>query len=68
MAQLFGALSESPKKAVGLILVRAHTKAMGSIPGQGEYGRQLINVSLSHQCFFLMLSAHFSLKKPVKQQ
>ena len=30
-----------------------HEKGEGLIPGQGEYGRQLISVSLSHPCFSL---------------
>ena len=36
-------------------LVRAHTW-VGSITGWGTYGRQPINVSLSHKCFSLSLS------------
>ena len=32
-----------------------HQNAVGSISGQGAYGRQSVDVSLSHQCFSLSL-------------
>ena len=35
------------QKGCGLISVRAHIYIVGSIPGQGIYGRQLIDVFLS---------------------
>ena len=34
-----------------LFPVRAHAWVVGSIPGQGAYRRQPIDVSLSHRCF-----------------
>ena len=35
----------------------------GEVPGQGAYGRQLIDdVSLSHPCFCLSVSVSLSLK------
>ena len=37
-------------------LVRAHTWVAGSIPSKDACGRQLIDVSLSYQCFPLSLS------------
>ena len=43
-------------------MVRAPTEAAGSVPGWGMHGRQLINVSLSHQCFSLFLSLPLFLK------
>lgn len=33
-----------PQRAVGLILVRAHTQTAGSIPGEGACKRQPIDV------------------------
>ena len=38
-----------------------HQKVAGSIPGRGAYGRQPIDVSLSHRCISFSLS--FSQKK-----
>ena len=45
-------------------LVGAHAWDAGSVPGQGMYERQLIDVSSSYQCFspFLSLSLTLSLK------
>ena len=48
--------------------IRAHAYVLGSIPSWGcMYGRQLINVSLSHRCFsfsfYVCLSLSFSLSK-----
>ena len=57
-----------PSGSVGWSIFPVCRKDMGSFPGQdtcigcgfvpswGTYERQLINVSLSHQCFFLSLS------------
>ena len=39
--------------------VRAHAWVVGSVSGRGTYKRQLINVSLSHQCFWFMRSILF---------
>ena len=48
--------------------VRAHAWVVGSVPGQGVYGRQPVNVSLSHQCFSHSLnpSLPLSLKSKIK--
>ena len=35
--------------------ISPHTWAVGSIPSRAVYGKQLINVSLSHRCFSLYL-------------
>ena len=42
--------------------VRAHTSVAGLIPSRGTYGKQSIDVSLSHQCFSLSL---FLFLKPI---
>ena len=56
LAQLVGALS------------RALKVVAGSIPGPGTYGRQPINVSLSHRCFFLSrINKNISLGKDFKK-
>ena len=38
------------KRSLVQFLVRAHAWAVGSVPSQGAYKRQPINVSFSHQC------------------
>ena len=40
-----------------------HQKVAGSIPGSGMYGRQPVNVSLSHWCFSSSLSLSPALHK-----
>ena len=39
-----------------------HQKVAGLIPSRGVYGKQSIEVSLSHQCFSFSLSFFLSLK------
>ena len=39
------------RKVTSLIPVRPHAWVEGSVPTQGEYERQLIDVSLSQGCF-----------------
>ena len=60
------------QNVVGSFPVRAHTQFVGSIPSQGTYGRQPIDVSPSHQCFSLSpptpplslkINKHFFFKK-----
>ena len=43
------------QNVVGSIPVRAHTYVMGSVLGQGAYGRQPIDASLSHLSLSLFL-------------
>ena len=55
VAQLVGVTSRLPK-AYEFDFWSGHmTQVAGLIPSLGAYGRQPINVSLSHQCFFLSL-------------
>ena len=51
MAQLVGMSSCKLESLQVWFPVRAHARVEGSVPGQGMCERQLINVSLSHQCF-----------------
>ena len=51
-----GGLSRTLKWPLVPFLARAHVWAAGSVPGQGAYGRQLVNVSFSHQFLSLSLS------------
>ena len=60
MAQLVGMLSHRPE---GCGLVPSQGLGAGLVPGQGACGRQLINVLLSHQCFFLSLTPFLSLSE-----
>lgn len=46
-ARFIGMLSHAQQGQIQLP-ARAHTQAVGSLPGQGACGRQRINVSLSH--------------------
>ena len=56
VAQLVGAWSRTYTRSFWVqSSVRAHALVVGSIPSRGMYRRQLINVSLSHQCFSLPL-------------
>ena len=48
------------RKVATWFLIRAHAWVVGSVPGQGMYERQLIDVSLSHQSFSPSLSPSFS--------
>ena len=54
MAQLVGALSLNQKVA-GSIPSQGTCLGAGLIPSLGTYGRQPIDVCLSHQCFSLSL-------------
>ena len=56
VAQMVGGMAYKPQKVVGSILVRAHTWVEGSIPSQGIYRGQRMDVSLSNQCLSLSLS------------
>ena len=51
VAQLAKHCPQSERSQVGSILVRAHAWIVGQAPGQGVCKRQLIDVSLVHQCF-----------------
>ena len=53
-AQLVGHRPTDPK-------VTAHAWVAGSVPDQGACKRQLIDVSLSHRCFYTSLSPSFPL-------
>ena len=60
-----GVILQSKRLSVQF-LVRAHAWVVSLVLGQGLYERQLINVSLSHQCFSFSLSPSFSsLKKKI---
>ena len=41
------------KKSLVQFLVRAHAWVAGSVPNPGAYKRQIVDVSLLHQCFSL---------------
>ena len=50
-----GIMLQSDRSLV-LLLVRAQAWVVGSVPRWGRFKRQLISVSLTHQCFFPSLS------------
>ena len=49
------------------LVARVHAWVAGSVPGQGACGRQLIDVTLSHQCFSPSLSPSLSLSLELKK-
>ena len=49
------------QKVVGSIPGKGTFLVVGSVSSQGTYGRQTIDVSLSHQCFSLSLTLSLSL-------
>ena len=60
VAQLVGVIPQSKRLPVQFP-VRAHAWVVALVPGCGSYERQLMDVSLSHQCFSPSLSSSLPL-------
>ena len=56
------------KRSLVQFLVRAHAWVVGSVPGQGMFERQPIDVSLSHRCFSPSLSPSLHLTLTINEQ